>query len=245
MAVEDAAAQTAVVEVKFGQVGVATAFLRSTDADLLRTGLQQKVASAPALFANAPLILDLSRLAEPPDRGAVQMLLDGVRRAGMLPVGLSYGTAENEQLARALDLPLFAKFRLAPERTSETRHEPRATQPEPATANGASAGLHHAKPVRSGQQVYARGRDLVLHAAVGSGAEVIADGSIHVYGRLAGRAVAGARGDAGARIYCQDFQAELVSIAGQYRVFEDVPEALRGKPVQAWLEGERLMLAKL
>jgi septum site-determining protein MinC len=244
MAVEDTAAQAA-VEVKFGQVGVATAFLRSTDADLLRAGLQQKVATAPALFAHAPLILDLSRLAGLPDRAAVQLLLDGVRRAGMLPVGLSYGTAENEQLARALDLPLFAKFRLAPER-SETQPEPRAPQPEPATeANGATAGLHHAKPVRSGQQVYARGRDLVLHAAVGSGAEVIADGSIHVYGRLGGRAVAGARGDAGARIYCQDFQAELVSIAGQYRVFEDVPEALRGKSVQAWLEGERLMLAKL
>src|SRR5215472_15420053 len=129
MAVEDAAAQTA-VEVKFGQVGVATAFLRSTDAELLRTGLQQKVVSAPALFANAPLILDLSRLADPPDRTTVQMLLDGVRRAGMLPVGLSYGTAENERLARALDLPLFAKFRLAPER-AETRSEPPAPQSEP------------------------------------------------------------------------------------------------------------------
>ena len=99
--------------------------------------------------------------------------------------------------------------------------------------------------MRSGQQVYARGRDLTLTAMVGNGAEVIADGSIHVYGTLRGRALAGAQGDAGARIYCQNFQAELISIAGQYRVFEDIPAALRGKPVQAWLEDDKLKLAAL
>jgi septum site-determining protein MinC len=106
-------------------------------------------------------------------------------------------------------------------------------------------GLRHDKPVRSGQQVYARGRDLVLGATVGNGAEVIADGSIHVYGRLSGRALAGAQGDISARIYCMDFQAELVSIAGQYRVFEEFPAELRGRPAQAWLEGDKLLLAKL
>ena len=243
-AVEGAAARTA-VEVKFGQVGVATAFLHSADAELLRIELAQKVAVAPALFARAPLILDLSRIAELPDVAATQALLDGVRRAGMLPVGLSYGTAENEHLAVTLNLPLFAKFRVAPER-QEPPSEPSAPPAPAATgADRSASGLHHDKLVRSGQQVYARGRDLVLHAPVGSGAEVIADGSIHVYGRLSGRAVAGARGDAAARIYCQDFQAELVSIAGQYRVFEDVPEALRGKAVQAWLDGERLVIEKL
>ena len=106
-------------------------------------------------------------------------------------------------------------------------------------------GLIHDKPVRSGQQVYARGRDLILTKLVANGAEVIADGSIHVYGALRGRALAGAQGDASARIYCQEFHAELVSIAGQYRVFEDMPQELRGKPVQAWLDGDRLMLARL
>jgi septum site-determining protein MinC len=80
---------------------------------------------------------------------------------------------------------------------------------------------------------------------VGNGAEVIADGSIHVYGALRGRALAGAQGYQGARIYCQEFHAELVSIAGQYRVFEDMPQDLRGKAVQAWLDGDRLMLARL
>ena len=90
-----------------------------------------------------------------------------------------------------------------------------------------------------------RGRDLVLTTLVGNGAEVIADGSIHIYGALRGRALAGAQGDESARIYCQEFHAELVSIAGQYRVFEDIPAELRGQPVQAWLEGGRLLLKKL
>ena len=108
-----------------------------------------------------------------------------------------------------------------------------------------TVGMLHDKPVRSGQQVYARGRDLILTALVGNGAEVIADGSIHAYGALRGRALAGAQGDESARIYCQEFHAELVSIAGQYRVFEDIPKDLRGQRVQAWLEGDKLMLKKL
>ena len=114
-----------------------------------------------------------------------------------------------------------------------------------AAGSDANIGQLHDKPVRSGQQVYARGRDLILTTLVGNGAEVIADGSIHVYGALRGRALAGAQGDTRARIYCREFHAELVSIAGQYRVFEDIPRDLRGQSVQAWLEGDKLLLKKL
>ncbi|HSX60353.1 MAG TPA: septum site-determining protein MinC, partial [Tahibacter sp.] len=120
---------------------------------------------------------------------------------------------------------------------------PRATPPPPSAVRG--AGMLQSLPVRSGQQVYARGTELVITAVVGHGAEVIADGSIHVYAALRGKAIAGAQGDTAARIFCQDFQAELVSIAGHYRVFEDIPADLRGKPVQVWLEGEKLLLARL
>jgi septum site-determining protein MinC len=236
---EGAAAQTA-VELKFGQVGVASAILRTLDAAILQVELQRRIAAAPALFARAPLVLDLSRLAQLPGIEQARAMLDAVRRAGMLPVGLSYGTAENEQLASALELPLFAKFR----HVAETR-DPHADAIVPDPVATPATGLHSAKPVRSGQQVYARGRDLILAAAVGSGAEVIADGSIHIYARLSGRAIAGAQGDTRARIYCRDFQAELISIAGHYRVLEDVPAELRGQSVQAWLDGERLMIERL
>jgi septum site-determining protein MinC len=101
------------------------------------------------------------------------------------------------------------------------------------------------QPVRSGQQVYAQARDLTVCATVGNGAEVIADGSIHVYGSLRGRALAGARGDIQARIFCREFNAELVAIAGQYKVMESIPAELRGKPVQIWLENDKLQMAAL
>ena len=103
----------------------------------------------------------------------------------------------------------------------------------------------HDKPVRSGQQVYARGRDLVLTALVGNGAEVIADGSIHIYGTLRGRALAGAQGNTDARIFCREFHAELVAIAGHYKVLDDIPAQLHGKPVQVWLERDELKFAQL
>lgn len=243
-----------VAELKFGQVGIANLKLKQLDVAALRAELAEKVTSAPQLFQRAPVVLDLSHLATLPDAATVQQLLDAVRAAGMLPVGLAYGTTANEALAVSLNLPIFAKFRAAYEKAdgepAAERPAPRAVEPAPAPAPAApaargGAGLHHAQPVRSGQQVYARGRDLVVTATVGNGAEVIADGSIHVYGTLRGKALAGAQGDAQARIFCQDFQAELVSIAGQYRVFEDIPADLRGKPVQAWLEGDKLLLARL
>jgi len=243
-----------VADIKVGQVGIANLRLKRLDPEELQRDLTAKVQHAPNLFARAPVVLDLSHLPELPDLETVRDLLARIREAGMLPVGLSYGTTENEQLARALNLPLFAKFRAPYERSGKAAAEPEPLPVEPAARTPVAApvprgdsviGLIHDKPVRSGQQVYARGRDLILTKLVANGAEVIADGSIHVYGALRGRALAGAQGDASARIYCQEFHAELVSIAGQYRVFEDMPQELRGKPVQAWLDGDRLMLARL
>lgn len=245
-------------ELKFGQVGIANLRVKHLDIAALAQELVQKVAAAPQLFRRAPVVLDLSHLPALPDADVVRAMLATIGDAGMLPVGLAYGTSENEALAQSLNLPLFAKFRAAyepadgsvqaptppPESRAAPREE-RRTPPPPSRGSAAAAGMHQAQPVRSGQQIYARGTDLVITATVGNGAEVIADGSVHVYASLRGKVIAGAQGDVTARIYCQDFQAELVSIAGHYRVFEDIPADLRGKPVQAWLEGEKLHLARL
>jgi septum site-determining protein MinC len=250
------AALEPVAEIKFGQVGIANLKLKRLDADALAIELRDKVESAEKLFLRTPVVLDLSHLPSLPDLETVRDLLARIHASGMLPVGLSYGTSENEQLAQALGIAVFAKFRAGYERApAETAPAPRiAPQPTPpqtpagetkaaaSDGGGATIGLLHDKPVRSGQQIYARGRDLVLTTLVGNGAEVIADGSIHVYGALRGRALAGAQGDESARIYCREFHAELVSIAGHYRVFEDIPADLRGKPVQAWLDGDKLLL---
>ncbi len=245
-----------VAEIKFGQVGLANLKLKRLDPDALAAELREKVESASNLFLRTPVVIDLSHLASLPPLEIVRELFDCVRGSGMLPVGLSYGTSDNDQLAQALGVPVFAKFRASYERSHDAAptHTPAPPSREPAPVESAAkppaapaaiGSLMQDQPVRSGQQIYARGRDLIIHALVGNGAEVIADGSIHVYGTLRGRALAGAQGDEKARIYCQEFHAELVSIAGHYRVFESIPDDLRGKPVQAWLDGDKLLLKKL
>jgi septum site-determining protein MinC len=98
--------------------------------------------------------------------------------------------------------------------------------------------------VRSGAQIYARGADLVVTSAVSAGAELIADGNIHVYGTLRGRAIAGASGDAEARIFCSRLEAELISVAGRYLVSENIAPDSRGHAVQISLEGDRLAIVR-
>ncbi|WP_297899949.1 septum site-determining protein MinC [Metallibacterium sp.] len=252
-----------VCDLRFGQVGIANVRVTGNDPAALQAALAERVHKAPQLFARAAVVLDLGHLPQDIDRDATAALLDAVRAAGMLPVALAYGTRHIEALAEALNLPLIAKFRAAyepaqantaaaaaPESTPTPRRA-RAAEAEVAPAavvspTAASAPtLHHAQAVRSGQQVYAEARDLVVTANVAAGAEVISDGSIHIYGSLRGRALAGAGGNEQARIYCQTFHAELVSIAGRYRTFEEIPDDLEGRAVQCWLEGEKLLIARL
>lgn len=243
-------------DLRFGQVGIACVRIRRVDAAALCSELERRVQAAPQLFSRAAVVLDLSHLLNLPDDGAVDALLEAVRSAGMLPVGLAYGTSETEALAERMGLPLIAKFRAAYEpvegsvptaaETSVPQRDPAPPEPiHAATTGHAQIAQQHAASVRSGQQIYARDRDLVVTGAIANGAEVIADGHIHVYGSLRGRAMAGAQGDENARIFVSDFRAELVAIAGHYRVFEQIPDNLEGQSVQCWLEGEKLLIAKL
>ncbi len=249
-------------ELKIGQVGIANLRVRTLDVEQLSREMRERVERAPKLFGRAPVIIDFGGLARMPDLATAQALLEGLRGAGVLPVGLSYGTRETEQLAEQLKLPLLAKFRAQYEPVAAApaggasapaaRRESVAAEaapakttkaPAPTTSAASSPGLIQKTPVRSGQQLYAENRDLTVLNTVGAGAEVISDGSIHIYGTLRGRALAGAQGNTDARIFCQEFHAELVAIAGHYKVLEDVPRELRGKPVQVWLEKDQLMIA--
>jgi septum site-determining protein MinC len=241
-------------ELKIGQVGIANLRVRTLDVAQLSREMRERVDRAPKLFGRAPVIIDFGGLAQMPDAATARALLEGLRGAGVLPVGLSYGTRETEQLAEQLGLPLLAKFRAqyepvaaaappARRESAPAEPAPAKTAKAPAATATASPGLVQKTPVRSGQQLYAENRDLTVLSTVGAGAEVIADGSIHIYGTLRGRALAGAQGNTDARIFCREFHAELVAIAGHYKVLEDVPKELRGKPVQVWLEKEQLMIA--
>lgn len=245
-------------ELKIGQVGIANLRVRTLDVERLGAEMAERVDRAPKLFARAAVVVDFGSLSRCPDVDTARRLLRALSDAGVHPVALAFGTSEIERLSIELGLPLLAKFRAqyegdraaaaapsAPEPVAAAVPAPApapAAPPEPPRAAPAAGNQVHTQPVRSGQQVYAAGRDLVLCAPVGAGAEVIADGSIHIYGPLRGRALAGAQGDSSARIYCREFNAELVAIAGQYRLMEDIPSRLAGKSVQVWLEDGKLRL---
>jgi len=237
-------------ELKVGQVGIANLRVRELDIPKLAQEMRERVARAPKLFGRAALIVDFGALPVLPDVRTATALLEALRETGVLPVGLAWGSPDNERLAVELGLPLLAKFRAQygqpesspapvappPEAAAPTAHEPAAAS---------MPGLVQTAPVRSGQQIYAEQRDLTVLSSVGAGAEVIADGSIHIYGPLRGRALAGAGGYTKARIFCRSFHAQLVAVAGQYRTLDEIPNELHGKPVQIWLEGGELRIELL
>lgn len=245
-------------ELKIGQVGIANLRIRTLDVDQLAAEMRERVERAPKLFGRAAVIVDFGGLSKVPDAATARALIDGLRDAGVLPVALAYGTREIEELSVAIGLPLLAKFRAQYERTTPAEASPEPASPSRAEKKssevapkavppvpGGEPGLMQTTPVRSGQQVYADNRDLTVLATVGAGAEVIADGSIHIYGALRGRALAGAQGNPKSRIFCREFHAELVAVAGHYKVLEDIPKDLHGKPVQVWLDGETLRIEQL
>jgi len=210
-------------------------------------GIEAKLRQAPSFFESAPVVLDLQAVGAQGKLDIID-LVARIRELGLIPVGVQNGSeAQNEQaLAAGLcPFPLWRSGRQRPEREGKPgKRAAPSDQARPPEPEGTPAMLL-TQPVRSGRRVYARGGDLVATAPVSAGAELIADGHVHVYGPLRGRALAGVRGDENARIFCQSLQAELVSIAGAYRVRDDIEEELIGQAVQISLQGERLVIEPL
>lgn len=217
--------------------------------------LETKIAQAPGFFRDAPIVLDLEDLAASFD---LKGFLPRLRRHGLAPVGAQGGSDELQQAARALGLAVLPPGRAAavhnhggnqPDATQVSRAAAARAQfrgePAPVPQGAARPALMITEPVRSGRQIYAAQGDLIVTASVSAGAELVADGSIHVYGRLSGRALAGMSGDRAARIFCQSLDAELLSIAGLYRVSEDIDKAMLKKPVQIFLDRDFLQIAPL
>jgi septum site-determining protein MinC len=251
----------AAMDIRFSQIGLIQLQLRTTDPDSIIEQLDERMTAAPRFFERMPVGLDISALQHAPSAAELQAVLDAVHRAGLVSIGLISGATGVETLAEELHLPVLGSLQgrpvaapaLAPvvqpvpsPVAPPTVEAPPAVKEAPVLAPaGKDPPLYQLRPVRSGQRVYARNRDLVVLANVGSGAEVIADGSVHVYGTLRGRAIAGAQTDRTARVFCTDFRAELISIAGVFRLFETFPDGLEGRPVHAWLIKEDLRLARI
>lgn len=253
--------QTSSLKFKGSLVPLTTIELVNFTPDSFAAALSEKTAQAPNLFRNLPVILSLERF-----EGSIEALQDFtavrdlLRAAGMVLVGLRVDDADLKQQAETAGLPIFppgkaprdaaegseaAENRVSPESTEAA---PTHTEPAESTGgeaivaagDGVAANRLITTPVRSGQQIYAPGGDLIVLAPVSAGAELLADGNIHVYGPLRGRALAGVRGLTSARIFCQSLEAELVSIAGHYKISEDLQGPYWKKPVQIALSGEKL-----
>lgn len=215
--------------------------------------LAEKVRQAPDFFYNAPVVISLGQVEE--ETIDLAMLINLLRNQGFIPVGITCAADEQKEQAAAMELAVLTArggTRPAPEPAEEAAAKPEPVEPEssapvaPAEQVRAADEQHIlTEPVRSGQSVAVNHGDLTVLASVGSGAEIAAPGSIHVYGTLRGRAFAGCGGDVNARIFCQKLEAELVAIAGVHLVSEDFPNHLRSKPAQIRLHGGRLHVVGL
>ncbi len=214
--------------------------------------LGAKVEQAPDFFRNTPVVIDLSGLPESAGEVEFPLLVGLLRGYGMIPFGVRGGSAAQNRSAEAMELAILGDAFV---RGSKGSGNAVPAKPAPASSSASPKGPSRTgpsssfvlvtRPVRSGQRIYAADGDLSVVASVSSGAELMADGNIHVYGPLRGRALAGMKGNTEARIFCQDLQAELVSVAGHYRVSEHIPVELRGVPVQIYLDQKVLRIDKL
>jgi septum site-determining protein MinC len=208
--------------------------------------LARQVERSPRFFRNAPVVLDLKgadAFASAAEFAEARRLL---HEHTLALVGVQNAEPAQVEAAAAAGLASFAPSATQPSRRTAqaaAAPEPAAAPPEAAAAPPPRATARLVTtPVRSGTQIYARGADLVVTAAVSPGAELVADGNIHVYGALRGRAMAGASGDTAARIFCSRLEAELVSIAGHYLVSEQLPPEQRGTAVQIALVDDQLTI---
>ena len=213
----------------FGPVVPIAGWLEEIDATLARS---------PGFFVGRPVVLDLS--AVDLSQSAIAHLVTSLEQRNIRVLG--FENVDAARLASSMP-PLLTGGRhcmLAPNDPRKTEAKTEA-KPE-AKPKSASLVLH--SPVRSGQSIYSDG-DVTVLGSVGSGAEIVACGSIHVYGALRGRAMAGFSGNSTARIFCQKIEAELLAIDGYYQTAEEIDASLRNRPAQAWLEGDIMKIAPL
>ena len=212
--------------------------------------LKEKVRQAPDFFHHAPVVISLCQVEE--ETVDLVTLINLLRSQGFIPVGITCVTDKQKEQAAAIELAVLTArggARPVPEPSRGAAEEAEPEEESSAAVTLAEEQAHEAHiltdPVRSGQSVVIDHGDLTVLASVGSGAEISAPGSIHVYGTLRGRAFAGCFGDVNARIFCQKLEAELVAIAGVHLVSEDFPNHLRSKAAQIRLHGGRLHVTGL
>ncbi|OYY93746.1 MAG: septum site-determining protein MinC [Hydrogenophilales bacterium 28-61-23] len=260
-------------KIKNANLPVLILHLKTPDMDRFKAQLATRIKQMPDFFSHTPIMLGLGDLAEADATLDFSNLLDFMRGHRMQAAGVIGGSAAQQEAAAKAGLGVIPEtparpapvveaapepvLATAPEPTPEARgpaqpdlpgleSDAEPARPEPPAPLEARPTLIIDKPVRTGQRIYAEGANLVVLAIVNAGAELIADGDIHIYAPLRGRALAGARGNTAARIYVQSMEAELVAIAGLFQVFDEgIPDTLRGKFCQIYLEGEKVAVTPM
>lgn len=243
MTVEPIGAARPSFDLKSAQLPVLSIVLRGTDIGAVISDLARRLADDPDFFDNDPVLIDLSHVCAAGNEIDFAALIEALRSHRTVPVAVCGGNAV--QMAAAHVLGLTAAPDVVPARAA--RPEIREVIREVEVVHEVPAPLADAlivdKPLRSGQRVYAKGTDIVVLSMVSYGAEVIADGNVHVYAPLRGRAMAGARGNTEARIFSTCMEPQLLSIAGIYRTIETkLPEDVAGKPAKVRLDGEKILI---
>lgn len=237
------------------------------DCDQFKADLAAKTSQAPDFFDNLPVVIGLEKFDETSSL-PFQKLIDICREQSISVVAVRGGAELLQSAAKQHGLGVLAKQK--ERQNNNDAPIETATQPETANIENSAAPtvetkietvevevvktvvqkerqiskvVHH--PIRSGQQVYAPEGDLIVLASVSAGAEILADGNIHVYGALRGRALAGVKGDTSARVFCHSMAAELISIAGQYKISEDIDKSVIGKAAQAYLDKDSLQFKEI
>ncbi|MGN6083969.1 septum site-determining protein MinC [Trinickia sp.] len=250
--------KTPFFELRSGSVDALQFVVKTTDLDALRNELTRRFEQTPEFFSGEVVTIDVRRLGET-ERASIADIAQLLGSVRMRPIGVVAGEAQREWAGEG-GLPLVeARDRRAANGKTEAGQPNTADATSPSSAAPAAASAAEAngrvavpsqtlivdKPLRSGQQVYAKG-DLVVLGLVSYGAEVIAEGNIHIYAPLRGRALAGVHGNHDARIFCTCLEPELISIAGIYRTTENpLPADVIGKSVQIRLSDEKLMIEPL
>lgn len=249
-----------VIEFKSSTFFAPILIIFTNDMIAIEQALQEKIKLAPDFFRDSPLIVDFKEINKSNQPIDFEQLIHLLRKAGFFPVGIRSGNDQQNRQARMFFIPIdtvreLGQSILAGQTPKQEPARQPATQPESAPEKEtvrpaapippvpASATLI-TQPIRSGQRIYASG-DLIILSQVSAGAEIMAEGNIHVYNTLRGRALAGVHGNTAARIFCFDMQAELISIAGDYKTSEDLGKQTYQRPVQIYLQDHALIIKEI
>lgn len=256
MSTQTALKQNCSVILKGGLFTLTALQLLNHDLDAIGVELDNKIQQAPNFFKNAPVVLDVQALQDSEAEVNFAAILQVLRRKKLIPVGVRGATEVMRADAVRVGLAILSESKSEAKNTA-TKELPatkaqqqaasnvQAVAAAPAAPNQSTPSRIINQPIRSGQQIYVPGGDLIVMAPVSHGAELLADGHIHVHGPLRGRALAGINGDQSAMIYCQSLEAELVSVAGEYKISEDLKEILWKQPAHITFNDGRLHVTGL